>query len=94
MCRKSYIAKRISIDGGLCEECRENVGRIVHHKILLTPNNINNPYISLNHENLKFDCKDCHDKEEKHFIKSKQLLCEFDDKGQPTPKMPPPHKRD
>ncbi len=32
-CRDSYIAKRIAADGGLCEECQEELGYIVHHKI-------------------------------------------------------------
>ena len=39
-CRRAYIAKRISIDGGMCETCHEVPGYIVHHKIELTPDNI------------------------------------------------------
>ena len=37
--RAAYIAKRKSIDGGLCESCHEKPGYIVHHKIELTPEN-------------------------------------------------------
>ena len=49
---------------GLCEECKRN-GRLtpaveVHHKIKLTPINVNDPEISLNWENLEALCKDCH----------------------------------
>lgn len=40
-CKKSYIEKRILIDGGLCEECKKNLGYIVHHKIHLNEYNIN-----------------------------------------------------
>ena len=83
-CRASYIAKRIMIDGGMCEQCHERPGYIVHHKIPLTPTNINNPDITLNHCNLKYDCKTCHDAEPEHFIKSR-LLCQFDADGQPLP---------
>lgn len=85
-CRKSYIAKRIMIDGGLCEVCHKELGCILHHKVLLTPANINNPDITLNHCNLQLDCKECHDEEEGHFIDSKskkQLMCRFDENGQP-----------
>ncbi len=77
------------IDGGLCEVCHEKPGYIVHHKIKLTPKNINDAEVSLNHEYLQYDCKDCHDREEIHaFIKTKPLKCGFDDNGQPLP-IPP-----
>ena len=46
-CRRAYIAKRIAIDGGMCETCHEVPGYIVHHKIELTPDNINDPDIAL-----------------------------------------------
>ena len=85
-CRASYIAYRQSIDGGICEVCRERTGYIVHHKVVLTPQNISNPDISLNHNLLRYDCKDCHDREEEHaFVKSSSLLCSFGSDGQPIP---------
>lgn len=62
-CRASYIAKRKSIDGGLCESCHEKPGYIVHHKIELTPENINDPDIALGLGNLKYDCIECHNQE-------------------------------
>lgn len=62
-CRASYILKRQGIDGGMCETCHQEPGKIVHHKIWLSPENINDPNISLNHENLKYECQTCHNKE-------------------------------
>ena len=50
--------------GGLCERCykkgRFTPGVIVHHKIHLTPENINVPEITLNWDNLELLCRDCH----------------------------------
>ena len=64
-CRRSYIKKV----GGLCEKCcaagRIVPGEIVHHKVHLTPANINCPEITLNHDNLQLLCRDCHAKEHK-----------------------------
>lgn len=62
-CRSAYIAYRKSIDGGMCESCHEVPGYIVHHKIHLTPENINDPDISLGFGNLKYDCHACHNAE-------------------------------
>ena len=62
-CRDSYIAKRIMIDGGLCERCHEEPGYILHHKVTLTEYNISDPDISLNHCRLEYLCKKCHDLE-------------------------------
>lgn len=89
-CRASYIAKRIAIDGGLCEECKEHLGYMVHHKIILTPENINDPEIALNHDYLAYECKDCHDRHEGHGVgrRGQSLLVLFDDDGQPVP-LPP-----
>lgn len=62
-CRKSFIASV----GGLCTRCLSNglivKGYIVHHKILLTPENINNPEITLSHDNLEYLCQACHNEE-------------------------------
>lgn len=51
-------------DHGLCQDCLKK-GLItpadaVHHIIELTPENINNPEISLNEKNLVSLCRDCH----------------------------------
>lgn len=88
-CREGYIAERMLIDGGECEVCHENPGYILHHKIMLTQENINDPDVSLNWENLRWECKCCHDKEEGHGVNSRAgLLVMFDEEGQPVP-LPP-----
>lgn len=89
-CRQSYIDKRILIDGGLCEECHERAGYIVHHRTMLTPANIRDPEVSLNHANLEFVCKKCHDNFEGHFYQKspkKLTKCEFDAFGMPMPPL-------
>lgn len=59
-CRLSYV-KAV---GGLCEEClkqgRYNPGVIVHHKVHITPENINSPEVTMNFANLELLCRDCH----------------------------------
>lgn len=59
-CRAAYIKKRY----GLCEDClaRGDItpGVIVHHIIPITPDNINNPGITLSFSNLRLLCRDCH----------------------------------
>ena len=83
-CRNAYIAERTMIDGGMCEECGKNLGYILHHKIVLTKENINNPDVSLNHDNLEYVCKDCHDKFDGHGVgKEIKPLCVFDAEGNP-----------
>ena len=52
--------------GGLCEVCWEQgiikPGEIVHHKIPLTPENIDDQNITLNPDNLQLVCRECHAK--------------------------------
>ena len=52
--------------GGLCEICEQNgkivAGTTVHHRIPLSPENINDPDITLNFNNLCLVCRDCHAK--------------------------------
>ena len=59
-CRNAYV-KSV---GGLCEDCldqgRYTPGVIVHHIIELTPENINDPELSLNWDNLRLICRECH----------------------------------
>src|SRR5690606_27192736 len=59
-CREAYIAYR----HGLCERCGAG-GKIVHHKVYLTPDNINDPEITLSFDNLELLCATCHQHE--HF---------------------------
>ena len=59
-CRKAYMARV----GGLCERCLAKgilrAADLVHHKIVLTPDNIRHPEISLDFDNLEAVCADCH----------------------------------
>ena len=59
-CRDGYAKKR----GYLCESCLCNgaykAGEIVHHKVQLTPENITDPAIALNWDNLELLCRECH----------------------------------
>lgn len=52
---------------GLCEPClsqgRYTKARIVHHKIHLSPQNINDPKVTLDPANLERVCYDCHARE-------------------------------
>ena len=85
-CRAAYIAERMRIDGGMCETCHEVPGYIVHHKVRLTADNINNPDITFNHELLKYDCLICHNKEEASNKDNDRYY--FDDDGQIIPYPP------
>ena len=54
---------------GLCERCMEagqqNPGTIVHHRNHITPQNINDPKVTLSFNNLELLCDDCHNKHHK-----------------------------
>ena len=83
-CRDAYRKDRMLADGGLCEECHDRPGCIVHHREPLTQETITNPEISLNHRNLEYVCKDCHDRFEGHGIGGgSRPLCRFGGGGQP-----------
>jgi len=82
-CREGYIQ---SVHG-LCERCLEKdkhvPGKIVHHKEILTPENINNPDITLNWDLLEYVCQDCHNRE--HHGSGEGIVREglmFDENGQ------------
>lgn len=55
--------------GGLCERCLKkglySPAVIVHHKTYITPENINNPEITLSWSNLEAVCRECHEQEHK-----------------------------
>ena len=96
--REEYIAERILVDGGLCEDCHQQLGYIVHHKAELTPDNINNLDITLNKNNFSYVCKACHDKKEGHFNdcarshrQNDQANYYFTSDGMIHPMMIPPH---
>lgn len=78
-CRESYIARRIAVDGGLCERCHERLGEIVHHTKWLTPRNITDPSIALDHRRLQLVCHECHD--DIHLHKRSNPRLTFDAEG-------------
>lgn len=88
-CRDGYIQHRQAVDGGLCERCHDQPGYICHHTIWLTPQNITDPTIVLNWDNLEYVCKDCHDAEHLPTHQARPLLCGFDEKGRPIKNADP-----
>lgn len=85
-CRKSFISERVAIDGGMCQRCHERLGYMVHHTVMLTPDNISDPDIALNRNCLEYICKPCHDREEGHFLyrEQKRRRYMFDATGNPV----------
>lgn len=73
---RAYILKR---DMGLCVRCGRP-GEIVHHKIHLTPANIDDPDIALGEDNLETLCRDCHAMEHMGESPTAEGLC-FDEDG-------------
>ena len=61
--RLSYLKSK----GGLCERCLKkglyNPAVIVHHKVYLDQDTINDPEISLSYSNLEALCRECHEEE-------------------------------
>lgn len=55
-CRDYIISKY----HGICQKCHEHPAEIVHHIIWLNPNNINDPSITLDEDNLMPVCRECH----------------------------------
>lgn len=86
-CRRSFISIRQSTDGGMCEHCQKELGYIVDHITELTPENINDPDIILNHDNLQYLCLECHNT--KTFGRQKEQRYVFDDNGMIQPRLPP-----
>lgn len=79
--RASYIASKF----GLCERCGRPNSKQVHHKIYLTPVNINDPDITLNFNNFELLCDLCHQNEhnEKYSATVNGLM--FDENGDLVP---------
>lgn len=78
--RAGYISFRLAIDGGLCEVCGQELGKIVHHKIWLNDVNCNEPEISLNPKNFRYECQTCHNKERDPSVHTPGR-CTFDEEG-------------
>ena len=69
---------KIAAAVGRCEKCGA-VGTEVHHIKHLTPDNIDDPLITINQDNLILLCNECHNKEHHRFEGSKK--CIFDSDG-------------
>lgn len=71
----------------MCELCFEHgllkPAKVVHHKIHLSPENINDPKISLDPANLQRLCQDCHALV--HSKRTEPIRCSFDENGNPIP---------
>lgn len=83
-CREAYAASVFY----LCERCKRP-GYIVHHKTHITDENVSDPNITLNWDNLEFLCIECHNRE--HF--SQEITrndVKFDEKGQLIAVKSPP----
>lgn len=77
--RKAFIDYRISIDGGMCQKCKDALGYIVDHIEELTPDNINNPTITLSFDNFQYLCLKCHNT--KTFGEKENERYYFDSRG-------------
>lgn len=82
-CRDAYFASQY----GLCERCG-GPGLIVHHKIVLTPANINDPNVTFNWENLELLCLECHNREHGGASTADGLM--FDEHGNLVRQYPSP----
>lgn len=67
--RRAYLERVIDTPYGLvppmmCERCYANgklvPAKVVHHVIHLTPQNIDDPHVSLSFDNFQRLCQDCH----------------------------------
>lgn len=75
-CREAFFISK----HGLCERCGRP-GLIVHHRIYLTPQNINDPNITLSFENLELLCSSCHNNEHHSTDVTADGLC-FNEHGE------------
>lgn len=74
-CRDAYLKSK----GGLCEECYK-MGKIVpaeevHHIVFITPDNVNDPNVTLNFGNLVALCRECHRR--KHTNRKRYTIDEY-----------------
>lgn len=89
--RKGYLMRPIeSPDGvvppGMCERCFRlgelTPATVVHHKVHLTPQNVDDPHVTLSYGNMMRLCQDCH-----AFVHSSQTAqrVTFDEDGRLVP---------
>lgn len=61
---KATQAAYMAMSHGICERCGR-AAKIVHHKVHINEQNINDPTVTLNFDNLEALCQECHNAE--HF---------------------------
>ena len=80
-------------DKGLCQDCyckgKLTVGKEVHHIVFLTPENINDPSITLGEDNLVLLCKECHSERHNRRKNTVEGLM-FDEEGNLIENYTPP----
>ncbi len=76
--RQAYIELKF----GLCERCGAPNSKQVHHKKYLTPNNIDDPDITLNFDNFELLCDICHQKEHNEKYSMTLWNLKFDENGE------------
>lgn len=74
---KGYLCERHSKNGEIV------VAKIAHHKIYLTPENINDPAIAYAFKNLEALCQDCHNRE--HHGSGEAPRYTFNERGEVVP---------
>lgn len=83
-CRNAYM-KSVSY---LCEDCYAKgiikPAEEVHHIIFITPDNISDPNITLNYDNLISLCRECH--RARHNLDEKNKRYKVDEAGRVIPK--------
>lgn len=76
--RKAYAKSKHN----LCERCMAKglfvPGEIVHHKIHLTPANINDPDVAYSWDNLELVCYACHNEEHEAEMRRTKVHSRFD----------------
>lgn len=62
--REIEVPSSSVIGPGLCERCfvlgRTELAKLVHHKRHVTPENVNDPKVTLAYDNMQRLCQDCH----------------------------------
>jgi len=82
-----HVPDSMVVPPGVCERCfamgRMTPAKLVHHKVHLSPSNINDQSITLSYDNMQRLCQDCH-----AYVHSgnQEPRVEFDDAGNPIPK--------
>lgn len=73
-CKESYLKSQ----GYICERCGD-VAKVVHHRVYLSPQTIDNPEITLNWNNLEALCQLCHNQE--HHLQATEQRYKVDKQG-------------